>query len=98
MLLAAQVAGLITEINAAGRSANSGAMTIGQLCDHFEQRELVREITRCSHATKKASEERSNGHLLPMLRVPRQHSHVHRVESPRIVQFTGTEKIARANQ
>ncbi len=53
---AARRAGLITEINAAERSANSSAMTIAQLCDHFEQRELVRENTWRSHATKKIHE------------------------------------------
>jgi hypothetical protein len=47
------VAGLITEINATERSPSSSTMTIGQLCDHFEQRELVRENTWRSHATKK---------------------------------------------
>jgi hypothetical protein len=46
------VAGLLSEINTDGRSTNSGAMTVAQLCDHFEQRELARENTWRSHATK----------------------------------------------
>jgi integrase len=47
------VAGLILEINPDARPTNSGSMTIAQLCDHFEQRELSRENTWRSHATKK---------------------------------------------
>ena len=34
-------------------ATNSGPMTVAQLCDHFEQRELARENTWRSHATKK---------------------------------------------
>jgi integrase len=47
------VVGLVSEINSDGRLANSGAMTVAQLCDHFVQRELVKENTWRSHATKK---------------------------------------------
>jgi integrase len=47
------VAGLLSEINADGRRTNSGAMTVAQVCDHFEQRELAKEDTWRSHATKK---------------------------------------------
>lgn len=47
------VVGLISEINTVARPMNSVTMTIGQLCDHFEQRELVKENTWRSHATKK---------------------------------------------
>src|SRR5271166_2399099 len=32
------VAGLVSELNTDGRPTNSGAMTVAQLCDHFEQR------------------------------------------------------------
>ena len=39
------VVGLISEINTDGRTTNSGPMTVAQLCDHFEQRELARENT-----------------------------------------------------
>ena len=46
------VVGLVLEINTDARSTNSGAMTVAQLCDHFEQRELARENTWRSHATK----------------------------------------------
>jgi integrase len=47
------VLGLVSEINTHGPSTNPGAMTIAQLCDHFEQRELAKENTWRSHATKK---------------------------------------------
>jgi integrase len=47
------VVGLISEINTDGRLTNSNAMTVGQLCDHFAQRELSKENTWRSHATKK---------------------------------------------
>jgi integrase len=47
------VVGLVSEINNDGRATNSGAMTVAQLCDHFEQRELAKENTWRSHATKK---------------------------------------------
>lgn len=47
------VVGLVSEINIGARLTDSGAMTIAQLCDHFEQRELAKENTRRSHATKK---------------------------------------------
>jgi integrase len=46
------VVGLVLEINTDSRSTSSGAMTVAQLCDHFEQRELARENTWRSHATK----------------------------------------------
>jgi integrase len=47
------VVGLLSEINTDGGSTNPRVMTIAQLCDHFEQRELARENTWRSHATKK---------------------------------------------
>ena len=47
------VVGLVLEINTDGRATNSGPMTVAQLCDHFEQRELATENTWRSHATKK---------------------------------------------
>jgi integrase len=47
------VVGLVSEINNDGQSTNSAAMTIAQLCDHFDQRELAKENTWRSHATKK---------------------------------------------
>ena len=47
------VVGLLSEINTDVQSRNPPAMTIAQLCDHFEQRELGKENTWRSHATKK---------------------------------------------
>src|SRR5271165_2396918 len=47
------VVGLVSELNTDGRPTNSGTMTVAQLCDHFEQRELSKDNTWRSHATKK---------------------------------------------
>jgi integrase len=47
------VVGLVSELNTDGRSTNSSTMTVAQLCDHFEQRELAKENSWRSHATKK---------------------------------------------
>jgi integrase len=47
------VVGLVSEINTDARPTKSCAMTVAQLCDHFEQRELSKENTWRSHATKK---------------------------------------------
>jgi integrase len=47
------VVALITEINADLRLSNSRAITIAELCDHFEQRELAEQNSWRSHATKK---------------------------------------------
>jgi len=45
--------GLVSEINTGARQMNSGAMTVAQLCDHFAQRELAKDNSWRSHATKK---------------------------------------------
>jgi integrase len=45
--------GLVSELNTDGRPTNSSTMTVAQLCDHFEQRELAKENSWRSHATKK---------------------------------------------
>jgi hypothetical protein len=47
------VVALITEINADLRLSNSRAITVAELCDHFEQRELAEQNSWRSHATKK---------------------------------------------
>jgi integrase len=47
------VSGLISEVNWANRRSNSFAMTIAQLCSHFEQPELARSNTWRSYSTKK---------------------------------------------
>jgi len=47
------VVGLVSEINTYARSTDSAAMTVAQLCDHFAQRELTKDNSWRSHATKK---------------------------------------------
>lgn len=47
------VSGLISEVNWTNRHSNSIAMTISQLCSHFEQRELARSNTWRGYSTKK---------------------------------------------
>ena len=46
------VVGLVSELNADGRPTKSGVLTVTQLCHHFEQRELSKDNTWRSHATK----------------------------------------------
>jgi integrase len=48
------VAGLIAEVNWANLQASSIAMTVAQLCTHFEQRELAKSNTWRSYSTKKS--------------------------------------------
>jgi integrase len=48
------VVGLISEINSSDRRMHSDSMTVAQLCDHFEQRELTRDNTWRSYATKRS--------------------------------------------
>ncbi len=48
------VVGLVSEINSSDRRIRSNAMTVAQLCDHFEQRELTRDNTWRSYATKRS--------------------------------------------
>ena len=43
------VVALITEINADLRLSNSRAITVAELCDHFEQRELAEQNSWRSH-------------------------------------------------
>ena len=47
------VIGLVSELNTDGRPMKPGTMTVAQLCDHFAQRELSKENSWRSHATKK---------------------------------------------
>ena len=47
------VSGLLSEVNWASHRSNSVAMTIAQLCSHFEQRELARSNTWRSYSTKR---------------------------------------------
>jgi hypothetical protein len=45
---------LLAEINSEKARICPRSTTVAQLCDHFEQRELAKENTWRSHATKKA--------------------------------------------
>ena len=51
------VVGLVSELNTDGRATNYGTMTVAQLCDHFEQRELAKEtlgaVTRPRKSTRR---------------------------------------------
>ncbi len=47
------VAGLVREINLGETQPRRCSMTVAQLCEHFEQRELARENTWRSYSTKK---------------------------------------------
>jgi len=47
------VVGLVSEIKTDARPMNCGAITVAQLCDHFVQRELSKDNSWRSHATKK---------------------------------------------
>jgi integrase len=46
------IAVLLAEINSEKARIRTGSITVAQLCDHFEQRELARDNTWRSHATK----------------------------------------------
>jgi hypothetical protein len=48
------VVGLVAEINSGDRRMYSNSMTVSQLSDHFEQRELGPDNTWRSYATKKS--------------------------------------------
>jgi len=48
------VVGLVSEINSSHRRMRCNSMTVAQLCDHFEQRELTRDNTWRSYATKRS--------------------------------------------
>jgi integrase len=59
------VVGLVSEINTDASLTNYRAMTVAQLCDHFEQRELSKENTWRSHATKKVYKAYLNRWIRP---------------------------------
>jgi hypothetical protein len=50
------VVGLVSEINSSDPRMRSTPMTVAQLCDHFEQRELTRDNTWRRYATKRGYE------------------------------------------
>jgi integrase len=56
---------LLTELNSDKVRMGSGSITVAQLCDHFEQRELARDNTWRSYATKKTYQAYLNQWILP---------------------------------
>jgi integrase len=68
------VVGLVSEINTDARPTKSRAMTVAQLCNHFEQRELSKENTWRSHATKRIYKAYLTRWQPPTIFLRRQHS------------------------
>jgi integrase len=60
--------GLLAELNSEKVRIGSRSMTVAQLCDHFEQRELARDNTWRSYSTKKAYQAYLNRWILPRWR------------------------------
>jgi integrase len=58
-------AGLVREINAADIRLAGMSMTLAQLTDHFQQRELGRSNSRISYSTKKAYQGYLNKWIVP---------------------------------
>ncbi len=44
---------VLAELNSGKARISCGSITVAQLCDHFEQRELTRDNTWRSYSTKK---------------------------------------------
>jgi integrase len=59
------ISGLISEVNWANQHPQSVAMTIAQLCSHFEQRELARSNTWRSYSTKRGYAVYINRWIVP---------------------------------
>jgi integrase len=59
------VTALLSEINSDKARMRAGSITVAQLCDHFEQRELARDNTWRSHATKKTYQTYLNRWVRP---------------------------------
>ena len=56
---------LLTEINSDRARTGSHSITVAQLCDRFEQRELAKENTWRSYATKKTYDAYLKRWILP---------------------------------
>ena len=59
------ISGLISEVNWANQHPQSVAMTMAQLCSHFEQRELARSNTWRSYSTKRGYAVYINRWIVP---------------------------------
>ena len=55
----------LAELNSGKARISSGSITVAQLCDHFEQRELTRDNTWRSYSTKKTCQAYLNRWVLP---------------------------------
>jgi len=56
---------LLAEINSEKSRLRTRSITVGQLCDHFEQRELAKDNTLRSHTTKKTYQAYLNRWVRP---------------------------------
>src|SRR6195256_3330819 len=56
---------ILAELNSGKTRISSGSITVAQLCDHFEQRELTRDNTWRSYSTKKTYQAYLNRWVLP---------------------------------
>jgi integrase len=61
---------LLAEINSEKSRIRARSITVDQLCDHFEQRELAKANTWRSHATKKTYQAYLNRWVRPHWRSP----------------------------
>jgi len=59
---------LLAEINSEKARIHNRSITVAQLCDHFEQRELTKDNTWRSHATKKTYQAYLNRWVRPQWR------------------------------
>ncbi len=56
---------VLAELNSGKARISCGSITVAQLCDHFEQRELTRDNTWRSYSTKKTCQAYLNRWILP---------------------------------
>jgi integrase len=56
---------VLAELNSGKARTSSSSITVAQLCDHFEQRELTRDNTWRSYSTKKTYQAYLNRWVLP---------------------------------
>ena len=56
---------VLAELNSGRARISCGSITVAQLCDHFEQRELTRDNTWRSYSTKKTYQAYLNRWVLP---------------------------------
>ena len=56
---------LLAELNSGKARISSDSITVAQLCDHFEQRELTKDNTWRSYSTKKTYQAYLNRWVLP---------------------------------